>query len=327
MRLREPDLRQAAPAVAAAFGLDVQLGIPVEGLTPGETAPTGRSVSLEQADPAHLAAGWDSDETVRLREWNDDDGRVEAAFERHPQLGFRLFADGYGAYAISPAGTAIRCAPPPEVERWRWQRCLVGQVLPLAAVLQGFEVFHAAAVSVDGSAVGLVGESMAGKSSVAVQLVLRGAELLADDVLALEAGGARLEVHPGPGIVSLRHAEARRLGDSDLRRLGTVVGDDDEALRVRVPRATRAVPLAALYFLERGDAERTTFEPLWPPDPRLLLGSTFNHMVVTPERLTNQLEVCTRLAHETPLFRVRAAPDTGAAGLAAALETHLRAHT
>jgi hypothetical protein len=327
MRLREPDLRRAAPAVAAAFGLDVELGFPVEGLAPGEGGPTGRTVSLERADPAQVGAGWDSHDTVRLREWHHEDGRIEAAFERHPQLGFRLFAEGYGAYAISPDGTAIRCAPPPEVEGWRWQRCLVGQVLSLAAVLQGLEVFHAAAVAVDGKAVGLVGASTAGKSSVATHLVLRGAELLADDVLALEPGAARLEVHPGPGVMSVRHAEARRLADSDLDSLGTLLGDDGEALRVRVPRATRAAPLAALYFLDRGDAERTTVERLWPPDPRLLLGSSYNYLVATPERLTNQLEACTRLAHGTPLFRARVAPHTGAAALAAALETHLRAHT
>jgi hypothetical protein len=327
MRLRDPDLRQAAPAVAAAFGLDVELGLPVEGLAPGEGGRTGRTLSLERADPAQLAAGWDSDDTVRLREWHHDDGRFEGALERHPQLGFRLFVDGYGAYAISPAGTAIRCAPPPEVERWRWQRCLVGQVLPFAVLLQGLEVFHAAAVAVDGRAVGLVGASTAGKSSVAVHLILRGAELLADDVVALEPRGAPLEVQPGPGVMNLRHPEARRLGDAGLARLGAVLGDDGEALRVRVPRTTRPLPLAALYFLDRGNAERTTFERLWPPDPRLLLGSTFNHMVVTPERLTNQLEVCTRLAHATPLFRARVAPHTGAAALAAALETHLRAHT
>jgi hypothetical protein len=312
---------------AAAFGLDVDLGFPVEGLSPAETAPNGRPLSLERAEPEQVAAGWDSDDTIRLREWHHEDGRLEGAFERHPQLGFRLFADGYGAYAISPAGTAIRCAPPPEVEGWLWQRCLVGQVLPLAVVLQGLEVFHAAAVAIDGKAVGLVGASTAGKSSLAVHLVLRGAELLADDVLALEPGGARLEVQPGPGIVSLRHAEARRLPGSDLDRLGTLLGDDGEALRVRVTGATRAVPLAALYFLDRGDAPRTSFETLWPPDPRLLLGSTFNHMVATPERLTNQLEVCTRLAHGTPLFRAHVAPATGAADLAAALETHLRAST
>jgi hypothetical protein len=312
--------------IASAFGLDVELGFPVEGLAPADTAPTGRPLSLELAEPEQVAEGWDSDETVRLREWRHDDGSLEGALESHPRLGYRLFADGYGDYAVAADGTAIRCAPP-DAEDWRWQRCLIGQVLPLAAVLQALELFHAAAVAIDGRAVGLVGASTAGKSSVAVQLVLRGAELLADDALALEADGDRLEVHPGPGIVSLRHAEARRLGDAELGRLGTVVGDDGEALRVRMPRATGPVPLAALYYLERGDAEQTTFEQLWPPDPRLLLGSTFNYMVVTPERLTNQLEVCTRLAHGTPLFRLSVGAETGAADVAAALETHLRAHT
>lgn len=308
--------------VAGVFGLDLELGLPVQGLAGGETALTGRHVLLARADPADLAARWDSSQTIRVREWHDDAQRVEAALETHPELGYHLFADGYGAYTVSPDAATIRCAPP-EVEDWRWQRCLIGQILPLAAVLRGLEVFHGAAVAIDGRAVGIVGASHAGKSSVAVNLVLRGARLLADDVLALDPVGDGLAVHPGPGVVSVRHAEAGRISDADRRELGTVLGDDGEALRILVPRGGGPVPLGTLYFLERQDVARTSIERLWPPDPRLLLGSTFNYLVATPERLTNQLDICTMLARTTPLFRVNIAPSTTATDLAMMVETHL----
>jgi hypothetical protein len=316
------DAPVGAPIVAGAFGLDLELALPVPGLGPGETDLTGRDVVLDRAEPAELTAGWESSETVRLRQWNDETGRVEGALDTHPELGYRLFAEGYGAYTVSPDGGVIRCAPP-EVEDWSWQRALIGHILPLTAVLHGIEALHASAVVLGGRAVGIVGASTAGKSSLAVNLVLRGAQLLADDVVALETVPDGLAVHPGPGVVSLRHAEAARLGEAAVARLGTVLGDDGEALRVLVPRGAGPLPLAALYFLERREAKRTSFERLWPPPPRLLLGSSFNYVVLTAERLTTQLDVCTRLAQSTPLFRANVAPDTTAGELAAALETHV----
>jgi hypothetical protein len=325
--LAVPDAPVEAPILTGAFGLDLELALPVPGLGPGETAPTGRDVVLDRAEPGELAAGWESSETVRLRQWNDaEDGHVEGALDMHPEFGYRLFVEGYGEYTVSPDGAVIRCAPPEGIADWSWQRALIGSILPLAAVLRGIEVFHASAVAVNGRAVGIVGRSTAGKSSVAVNLVLRGAQLLADDVAALEALSDGLAVHPGPGVVSVRHAEAARLGETALAQLGTVLGDDGEALRIQVSRGAGPLPLAALYFLEHRDAGRTSFERLWPPPPRLLLGSTFNYVVLTAERLTTQLDVCTRLAHDAPLFRANVAPDTTADQLAAALESHVLEH-
>ena len=310
----------AERSLGRAFGLDLRLGFPVAGIRPGDTALGGRRTILALARHSDLEGDWGGG--ARVREWRDEAGRVEATLDHDDAMGWRLVADGFGAFAVSPAGDRIRCAPAEGEEAWRWQRCLIGQVLPLAALLNGLEVFHAAAVGVAGRAIGLVGTSQAGKSSVAVRLVLRGAELLADDVLALDGAGEKLTAHPGPGVVSVRHAEERLLEPGDRHRLGTVLGDDGEAIRMEVSRGRRPLPLAALYFLERGGAARDGVEPVWPPDPRLLLGSTFNFMVATPERLTNQLEICTRLARETPLFRVYVPAGTTAADVAARVEAH-----
>ena len=308
-------------SLATAFGLDLRLGFPVPGIRPGGTAPTGRLATVEHAERTELVRDW-RDEAERVREWTDESGRVEATLDLHPELGWRLVADGYGAFVVSPGGREVRCAPVDD-DAWRWQRCLIGQILPLAALLNGLEVFHAAAVAVGGRALGLVGASQAGKSSVAIRLVLSGGELLADDVLALDGRGDALMAHPGPGIVSVRHGEAELLADDDRRRLGAVLGYDDEAVRIEMDRGERPLRLEALYFLDRGGSERPAIERVWPPDPRMLLGSTFNFVVATRERLTNQLEICTRHARETPLFRVQVPAETTSAEVAAMVEAHM----
>jgi len=61
-----------------------------------------------------------------------------------------------------------------------------------------------------------------------------------------------------------------------------------------------------------------------PPDPRLLLSASFNFVVRSPERLRNQLEVCSRLAAEVPVFRLRSGPGFSAADVAEAVERHAR---
>jgi hypothetical protein len=77
-----------------------------------------------------------------------------------------------GRFLVDDAGSTIHCAPDRR-DDWRWQRFLVAQVLPLAALRHGFEVFHASVVAVEGRAIAIVGTSQAGKTSVAVDLILR----------------------------------------------------------------------------------------------------------------------------------------------------------
>ncbi len=72
-----------------------------------------------------------------------------------------------------------------------WQRLLVAQVLPFAALLRGLEVFHASGVVLGGEAIALLGPSHSGKTSLAMELCDLGASFLADDVLALEVADGR----------------------------------------------------------------------------------------------------------------------------------------
>ena len=91
-----------------------------------------------------------------------------------------------------------------------WERFLLAQVLPLAAVMAGHEVLHASAVTLGGRALGLAGPSGAGKSTLARLLGTSGATFLTDDVLALSEDENGVRAHPGPALVRTRSALGRR---------------------------------------------------------------------------------------------------------------------
>src|SRR5581483_12273022 len=135
----------------------------------------------------------------------------------------------------------------------RWERLLIAQTLPFAALLHGLEVFHASAIVRDGEAVAFVGPSRAGKTSLALELCARGARFLADDVLALERRGETLLGHPGSPVASV---------DANS-------GEDEWLISVR--GAANPVPLAALFFIDRraDGPQQPTFAGV--SDPRTLL--------------------------------------------------------
>jgi hypothetical protein len=223
----------------------------------------------------------------------------------HPRSGYFFDGTGCGLFHLSPAGSKVHCAVA-GVAAWRWQRYLVGRVLPFAAVLRGLEPWHASAIALDGSAIALAGAMGSGNSTLAAELTLGGATLLADDVLALEPGAAGVTAHPGPGLMSLRTPTVERLTVAEIRKLGRRVGGDTNAVRLVVAREEQPLPLSIVYLLERVPAaEPTRLTVLEAPDPRLLLGSTFNFVVRSSARLVTQLEVCAAIARSVRVVRVQ----------------------
>ncbi|MDQ3586760.1 MAG: hypothetical protein M3375_00170 [Actinomycetota bacterium] len=324
-----PDLR-AAPSTHSdqsrwhgqAFGLGLDGAFLAGGPFEGHSSAHARTTTLELVSADVLERAWSREDAQPLRDLHDAGGHRLLAIEEHPDLGYRLNAPAYGRYVISGDGSLVLCTPN-QIARWQWQAFLIGQVLPLAAVLRGLEVVHASAVGLAEHAIALVADSHGGKSSLAFNLALRGASFVTDDVLALERREERIVAHPGAAVTSVRHAEARAIGPTGLKRLGTILGRDEHELRVAVEREQRALPLGAIYFIGRRDQPgETLVEEVAPPDPRLLLGSTFNGFVRTSDRLVNQLDLYAHTARTVPVFRAIISPGVDAQTLAGSIEAH-----
>jgi hypothetical protein len=295
------------------FGLALESSFALAGCPPGAAALERPRVGIGLADRADLATALPPEGTAMIARYLDQAGRSRARLRSHPVDGYLLNAPGYGLFHISRAGDEVRCAPT-SVAPWRWQRSLLGEVLPFVSALRGLEALHASAVvpGAGNPAIAVAGPSGRGKSSIAVELLLKGATLLADDVLAVEPGAGGVVAHPAMGLLSLRRTAGGRLDPSKLEGLGDRVGADNGSIRMAVRRAEEPVRLGAMYFLEplRGPGQvrpkpgPVRLKEVLPPDPRLLLGSTFNIALRTPERLRNQLEACAAIAGSVRMVRV-----------------------
>lgn len=298
---------------------------PLPALPPSGQAGAQAPTTMRLISMAALESGWEAAAAGRVDELRRRDGRLAMAIDRHELLGYRLDAPGFGRYLLSPDGMHVQCAPR-RLAGWRRERFLTARVIPLAASLRGLEVLHASAVAVDSAVLAIVGPSHSGKTSLAIQLVLEGARFVTDDVLALRLGDGGLTAHPGAAIAGVRYAEHRLLSDSDRFRLGRS-NDRGDKVWTSLSRAERALPLRLVYFLSREAAPgQAAIEVIDPPDPRLLLGSSFlPHVDRSPTRLERQLATSALLARTAPSYRITVPSNVRASSLAAMLLAHARA--
>jgi len=277
------------------------------GLLPGAAA-SGRALAISSV--AKIPPLPDGGE--RLAQSGED---AFLTVDWHERVGYRIEARGHGRHLLSPDGREDACMPEAGAD-WPWHRLFFAQVLPSAAALQGLEVLHASAVAIGGEATAIVSASGGGKSTLAAAMLAAGAELVTDDVLAVEpGGGGELVAHPGPAFVRVDEATL-----AALPAPSEVLGRSDK-LDVAVEPVAGALPLRRLVFLERDQrASRIELVALSPPDPRLLLAATFTSHLTARRRLEAQLDTCAAIAREVPCFRLvvpgGVTPGAAAAALA-----------
>ena len=192
-----------------AFGLDVYSEEPIAYLRGPEAPRTGRVLDVLIDHRGHTS--WPRQARL-ISAQSAGDGPLQITIEAHHEAGYQLAGPRYGRHVISPDGRRLRCIPGDAYVQ-DWQRFLIGQVLPFAAAVNGLEVLHASAVALRSGALALLGASGAGKTSLALALSRIGAQLLADDVVALESTEGMLLAHPGAPVAGVALAEAGRLGE------------------------------------------------------------------------------------------------------------------
>jgi hypothetical protein len=305
-----------------AFGIDLEADFEMPGVVPSPQASDGRSLSLRLADDEEVDRDFPAD-ARRIAELRFDDDRLVVSVDAAGEHGYRVFAFDFGRARIAPEGREALIAPLAGPD-WMWQRYLTGQVLPLAALLQGLEVFHACVLGVAGRAIAVVAHSGIGKTTTALRLRLKGLDFMSDDVLVLEPDGDRVRAHPGIGLANVRPGADDLLAQLESSGLATPIGRNERETRISIRRSDEVLPLAALFLLTRYIDERELqVERLAPVDPRMLLAATFNRAVLTPERLARQLDVCARVERSAAVFKVTCGISVPSADVADAIFEHV----
>jgi hypothetical protein len=313
------DAPSREPLRTHAFGIEIDSTFQAPGL-PAGSADLPR-VRLELGSDEEIAERWDDEGSERLEQETLSASRntPDRTIDRAKNGDYLLYARHFGTALISPSGDRVVCAPP-AVAAWRWQRFLVGRVLPWAALLRGRELLHGSAVRIGDQAIAVLADSGFGKTSLAARLMLHGAGFITDDVLALSDEVGHLVAHPGPAILALRPAEREALEPGQRRRLGRVLGRSGKTY-IAVERERAPLRLGALYFLDHRSAEGD-IQFVQGVDPKRLLGSAFIAGVDSRRRLVGLLDLCARLGAEVPIWRVGADYQAGAGPLAEAIWEH-----
>jgi serine kinase of HPr protein (carbohydrate metabolism regulator) len=124
-------------------------------------------------------------------------------------------------------------------------------------------LLQASCVAIAGRAVLIMGQPGSGKSSLALALIDRGAVLVGDDGVLLEARGERLYASPPPNTAGL--LEVRNVG---LIKYPTVTGVPVNLVLQLDRSAQRFIDTAALARLCDRTVPQVT---LWPDSPVLAL--------------------------------------------------------
>jgi len=291
-----------------AFALPLRSSFPLPGLAPAAAEPEPLSVQL--AADSHIERLWSGadDEPVWV---TAIDGRpYTMALGRE---GDYLMTYGRDAcFLLSPDLRELRCSPARPTEAG-WRRFLLDTVLWSASLLNGVELMHASAVRGEAGVTAFAAFSGGGKTSLARELMRRGACFFADDIVAFPPSSDELRAHPAPALMNLpRHnAGHDRVGDM----LARFPGED----WVAVPGAAREPDrLTAVCLLRRLPGAGLALRRLRPTVLDLLpFALGFPHLRA---RLHQRFVLFARLAEEVPVYELSAPPDASPGSLADLVE-------
>lgn len=210
-------------------------------------------------------------------------------------------------FLVSADGRRIAGRPLADLSFESFHTYLLGVVLSFSLLKRGLDPLHATAVVVDGKAVGFLGDTGYGKSSLGAAFLQAGYPLLTDDLLIVRNRAHGFSAYSGPPRIKLFPEIAKTL----LGEQATGIPMNPLTPKLIIPLDRHQshkgpVPLRALYALPRPSAgarsRRLTLRRLSQRGAFLtLLKSTFNDEVVEPERLRHQFLLCARIASTIPM--------------------------
>jgi hypothetical protein len=289
------------------YGSRARDGLAEIGLVRGSAARFARAVETARATGR--------DERTWLRGIDLEDGQT-----------YLRWIDRF-EFLVSPDGRSIAARPLNGESGETFHTYLLGPALSFALLKQGFDPLHATAVTIDGAAVGFLGDAGFGKSSLGAAFLQSGHRLLTDDLLVLSASRDGFIAHPGPPRIKLFPEIARAVFARKPR--GAQMAATTSKLVIPLQErhtSTSAVPLRALYVLappeRRRSRSRVTIRRASKRAACLaLLRNAFNMAVDNPQRLGRQFAFAASVAAAVPIKHI--AYPRGCAELAGARDAIL----
>ena len=219
---------------------------------------------------------------------------------------------------VSSDGKLVLCGNRSNQALEAFDAYLTNFAVSTALIQQGEEPLHATVVEIGDRAVGLLGPSGIGKSTLAAHLINRGWDLVTDDMLRITFKGNTAFAHPGPCRLKLFKEPAERYlktaaccgpfnpaydqVDNPLNEKLIFQLRDDAAVR-------NALRLSTLFHLNQSsqDSEpsRVSMALLEGQEVfRTILSSTINSRHDSPARLQRHFHFAERIVRAIPVYRL-----------------------
>jgi len=225
-------------------------------------------------------------------------------------------------FVFNPLTSSIHCMPEADIPPHTVNHLLLDQVLPLVLNHKGKEVLHGSAVATPYGACAFVGQTGAGKSTLAASFLSAGYSVLTDDCVVLDI----CDEH----IVAIPAYPSLRLWDDAVTALFGITGagtpvahytSKQRFMDVQTLKSfcTSPIPLTRIYVLGTNESD----PPLSSPTPEIsflterealmaLLPLAFKLDILDQQRLARELDFLHRLVSQTHIRRL-AIPDSLAA--------------
>lgn len=277
--------QSAEPENYAAFGLRIRSAVALPEL---QRAPAGDAPDVE----------------ILLGPLDGPAGHGD--FEIDPDL-FRLRIDGIGRFEAR-GGTRLVIDPEAGARPAEVRAYLLGTMLGALLQQRGMLALHASAVTTkDGKAIAFVGESGAGKSTIAMALNARGHPLLCDDVCAVTTSGDGATAWPGVRRLKL-WSQSIEAGGGSVEGLEPVLQREGK-YELPAERIAEHGPhnLGAVILLgPKNGADAARIERLRGADAlQVLVSHTFRGLMVAyMDASERHFRACLALLRHVPVYRL-----------------------
>jgi hypothetical protein len=243
-----------------AFGLALHSSFRLPGMVPTQ-AEGLPSLALDLVTAEQLTMMWSGAQGPPAWRGRLGDGG-DLTIERGV-AGDVLFSDGDRArHRLHPSGRLLASAV--QHDGVDWQRVLLTKVLSSISVMRGYEALHASAVVSPWGAVVIAAPTSMGKTTLALELMLRGWPLLSDDVLALAADPDEVLAYPGTPHMNLASSSSERTAYEEIGPTLALLAGERWVAADQTAREPH--PIRAICLFERSPGLSLDLQVL-PPNP------------------------------------------------------------
>jgi hypothetical protein len=228
---------------------------------------------------------------------------------------YRVTSDGASVYSwpqnldahIDSSGEKVLLNEVTKNSRVKFNYFYFNQILSTVLAHKNIESLHGSAMIFNNKAIGILGASGAGKSSLSAYLMTQGFLSHADDLIAIDLKDDAFVAYKGPDIIRLFDDSYNMYANQlNVRRLSTRLSANKWVYKIVNSSEKDFYNLSALFILKpENKSKNVVMRRLSGADAfQAVLQNIYNFNMTHPSRMQNQINTMASLIQKVPVYSV-----------------------